>query len=72
MVNKKTNPAFPSSRRGKLLWPKGGFYEIKEVSSTPITQSVLDGGASSGLYYKGQMITTPGRELSNALIVKRR
>jgi len=32
----------------------------------------VDGGASSGLYYKGQMITTPGRELSNALIVKRR
>lgn len=32
----------------------------------------VDGGASSGLYYKGQMITTPGRELSNALIVKHR
>lgn len=30
----------------------------------------LDGGASSGLYYNGQYLTTPGRKISNALIVK--
>lgn len=29
----------------------------------------LDGGASSGLYFKGHYLTTPGRELSNALVV---
>lgn len=29
----------------------------------------LDGGASSGLYAHGQYITTPGRDLSNALVV---
>ena len=29
----------------------------------------LDGGASSGLYYKGNYITSPGREISNALLV---
>ncbi|MGG3837344.1 phosphodiester glycosidase family protein [Paenibacillus thiaminolyticus] len=29
----------------------------------------LDGGASSGLYYKGKYITSPGREISNALLV---
>lgn len=29
----------------------------------------LDGGDSSGLYYKGQYITKPGRKLSNALVV---
>lgn len=28
----------------------------------------LDGGASSGLYYNGKMITTPGRQISNAII----
>ncbi|MBW7474478.1 phosphodiester glycosidase family protein [Paenibacillus oenotherae] len=28
----------------------------------------LDGGASSGLWYKGKTITSPGRELSNALL----
>ena len=30
----------------------------------------LDGGASSGLWYKGKSITSPGRLLSNALIFK--
>ncbi|GGF94930.1 phosphodiester glycosidase family protein [Paenibacillus abyssi] len=30
----------------------------------------LDGGASSGLYYNGKYLTTPGRQISNALIVK--
>jgi exopolysaccharide biosynthesis protein len=28
----------------------------------------LDGGASSGLYANGKMLTAPGRKLSNALI----
>jgi len=26
----------------------------------------IDGGASSGLYYKGKLLTIPGRDLSNA------
>ncbi|WP_106765816.1 phosphodiester glycosidase family protein [Paenibacillus faecalis] len=30
----------------------------------------LDGGASSGLYYNGSYLTTPGRPISNAIIVK--
>ena len=30
----------------------------------------LDGGASSGLWFKGKYITKPGRKLSNALIFK--
>ncbi|PZD94189.1 copper amine oxidase [Paenibacillus sambharensis] len=29
----------------------------------------MDGGASSGLYYKGSYITTPGRQISNALLI---
>jgi len=29
----------------------------------------LDGGASSGLYYNGKYVTTPGREISNALLI---
>ncbi|WP_233432483.1 MULTISPECIES: phosphodiester glycosidase family protein [Thermoanaerobacterium] len=28
----------------------------------------LDGGASSGIYFKGEYLTKPGRDLSNALI----
>ena len=30
----------------------------------------LDGGASSGLYYNGKYITTPGRKISNAIVIK--
>ncbi|BBI35410.1 phosphodiester glycosidase family protein [Cohnella abietis] len=30
----------------------------------------LDGGASSGLYVDGKYLTTPGRQISNAIIVK--
>lgn len=30
----------------------------------------LDGGASSGLYYNGKYLTTPGRQISNALVIK--
>ncbi|NMO97834.1 phosphodiester glycosidase family protein [Paenibacillus lemnae] len=30
----------------------------------------LDGGASSGLYYNGAYVTTPGRQISNALVVR--
>lgn len=30
----------------------------------------LDGGASSGLYYNDKYLTTPGRKISNALVVK--
>ncbi|WP_342424274.1 phosphodiester glycosidase family protein [Paenibacillus sp. FSL E2-0178] len=30
----------------------------------------LDGGASSGLYYNGKYLTTPGRLISNALVVQ--
>lgn len=29
----------------------------------------LDGGASSGLYYKGEIITKPGRQISNAILI---
>ncbi len=29
----------------------------------------LDGGASSGLYAKGKMITTPGRKLNTVLMI---
>lgn len=32
----------------------------------------LDGGASSALYYKGQIITTPSRNVSNAIVITRK
>ncbi|MUG67432.1 copper amine oxidase [Paenibacillus campinasensis] len=30
----------------------------------------LDGGASSGLYYNGSYLTTPGRQISNAILIQ--
>jgi len=32
----------------------------------------LDGGASSGLFYKGEIIKNPGREISNAIVITRK
>ena len=29
----------------------------------------LDGGASSGLWYRGKYLTNPGRAISNALVI---
>lgn len=60
---------------------KDGYVIIITVLSATINQLAqimyelgcynamnLDGGASSGLYYNGQYLTKPGRDLSNALI----
>ena len=81
-IPKITEYATPRSAIGitkdnKLLLVTVPSATIKELAT--VMQKLgaynamnVDGGASSGLYYKGQMITTPGRELSNALIVKRR
>lgn len=42
------------------------------VLSLGMTEAMsLDGGASSGLYADGRMLTAPGRRLSNALVVRR-
>jgi len=81
-IPKITEYATPRSAIGitkdnKLLLVTVPSATIKELAT--VMQKLgaynamnVDGGASSGLYYKGQMITTPGRELSNALIVKHR
>jgi len=62
------------TKDGKLLLVTVPSATIKELAV--VMQKLgaynamnVDGGASSGLYYKGQMITTPGRDLSSALIV---
>lgn len=34
------------------------------------TATNLDGGASSGMYYNGKMIRTPGRAISNAIVIE--
>ena len=46
--------------------------EMKEIVKGLGLQSAmcLDGGASSGLYYKGEYLTTPGRKISNSIVFK--
>jgi len=62
------------TKDNKLLMVTVNSAKIEELAT--IMQKLgaynamnIDGGASSGLYYKGKMLTTPGRDLSNALIV---
>jgi tetratricopeptide (TPR) repeat protein len=64
---------------------KNGLLVIGTVSSVTVRELAeaaqklglmnamnLDGGASSGLYHKGKYLTTPGRLLSNSLVVVKR
>jgi len=47
------------------------IQELAEVLlKLALTEAMnLDGGASSGLYYKGHYMTAPGRDISNSLIL---
>jgi len=51
--------------------PNATILELAEVAKNMgcIDAINLDGGASSGLYYKGKVVSSPGRKLSNALVV---
>lgn len=53
--------------------PNVTVYELGEVAKNMgcVDAINLDGGASSGLYFKGKVVTSPGRKLSNALVVTR-
>lgn len=51
--------------------PNVTVLELAEVAKNMgcVDAINLDGGASSGLYFKGKVVTSPGRKLSNALVV---
>ena len=54
--------------------PNVTIYELaailKEINL--VNAMNLDGGASSGLYYKGEVIKSPGRDISNAIVITRK
>lgn len=54
--------------------PNVTVYELAEIAlSLGLCDAMnLDGGASSGLWYRGKYLTTPGRLLSNALVVTKK
>lgn len=51
--------------------PNVNVKELAEIAKAigVVNGINLDGGASSSLYFKGKYITTPGRKLSNALVI---
>ena len=50
--------------------PNATVYQLAQIMKQLGAYNAmnLDGGASSGLYFKGKYLTAPGRNLSNALI----
>lgn len=52
--------------------PRATVRQLAEIArNMGLIQAMnLDGGASSGLYYGGKYLTSPGRSLSNCIVVK--
>jgi tetratricopeptide (TPR) repeat protein len=50
------------------------FYELATAlkNMNIINGMNLDGGASSGLYYGGELLTAPSRKLSNAIVITKK
>lgn len=74
-----------SGSRGFVGVDKNGLLVIGTVTSVTVKELAavvqklglvnamnIDGNASSGLYFKGKYLTTPGRLLSNCLVVVKR
>lgn len=51
--------------------PNVTVKELAQIAKTLgcVDAITLDCGASTGMYYKGKVVTTPGRKLSNALVI---
>jgi hypothetical protein len=61
------------TRDGRLILATSGGT-IREMASVmlglgAVQAMAFDGGASSGLWYRGRYVTTPGRLLNNALLI---
>lgn len=59
---------------GTILMGTVSYATIPELAEVALKLGLveamnLDGGASSGLYYQGKYLTSPGRNLSNALVL---
>lgn len=73
-TNKAQRSALGVTRDNKLLFVTSSNLTVTELASVMkqldcIYAMNLDGGASSGLYANGKMITTPGRQLNTTLMV---
>lgn len=73
LTNRAARTSIGVTTDGKLLIVTTSSATIKEMAEVMVKLGAveamnLDGGASSGLYANGKYITTPGRDLSNALV----
>lgn len=73
-VNRAQRSAVGITKDNKLIFVTGGNLNMTELAQVMMELGCnkamnLDGGASSGLYAKGKMITKPGRKLNTVLMV---
>ncbi|MDD4833809.1 MAG: phosphodiester glycosidase family protein [Lutispora sp.] len=73
-VNRAHRSALGITKDNKLILVTGGNLNMTELAQVMMSLGCnkamnLDGGASSGLYAKGKMITQPGRKLNTVLMV---
>lgn len=72
-TNSAARSAVGISADGRLIFitTTATLHELADImiqlGATSATN--LDGGASSGMYYNGKMIRTPGRAISNAIVI---
>lgn len=74
LTNSGSRSAVGVTKDHKLILVTVPSAKVKELAQVMLQAGAyqamgLDGGASSGLYYQGSYLTSPGRELSNALLV---
>jgi hypothetical protein len=74
-VNRAQRSALGITKDNKLKLVTGSNLNIDELAQVMLALGCdkamnLDGGASSALYAKGRMITTPGRKLNTVLMIK--
>ncbi|MGO4374729.1 phosphodiester glycosidase family protein, partial [Paenibacillus sp. MCAF20] len=73
LTDKAARSAIVVKKDGSLLLATVGAATMKQWGQIMVTLGAqqamnMDGGASSGMYGQGKMITVPGRLISNALV----
>lgn len=76
-TNRAQRSALGVTKDQKLLLVTASSIDVKDLAMAMkelgcIYAMNLDGGASSGLFANGKMITTPGRALNTVLVVKKK
>lgn len=73
-TNSAARSAAGISADGRLIFitTTATLHELADIMIQlgATTATNLDGGASSGMYYNGKMIRTPGRAISNAIVIE--